>query len=214
MNLNSIWPTFIGVAQREADQCKQDHKDIYNLIKGLEGSQSFDNGENLGFVTDGSIHELPELSKLNNWIKKQVYTYCRDINWDVEEEDFFIADSWAVLSKNGASTHRPHIHANSLISTVYYVNAPKGSGLLCFVNPSLKWESWQPDYIEKTTITEGEYHVLPIAGQCVIFRSNLPHMTGQNNFTDESELHERICIAYTWNVKNLGGKSRGRRYGI
>ena len=31
MQVNSIWPTNVGIAQRSVDQCN-DHKDIYNLI--------------------------------------------------------------------------------------------------------------------------------------------------------------------------------------
>jgi len=48
----------------------------------------------------------------------------------------------------------------------------------------------------------------------VIFRSDIPHMTGQNNFTNRTELQERIVIPYTFNLKNLGKNSRGRHYGI
>jgi hypothetical protein len=51
-------------------------------------------------------------------------------------------------------------------------------------------------------------------GQCVLFRSSIPHMTGQNAFTNMSELQERVVIPYTFNLKNLGKKSRGRHYGI
>ena len=51
MQVNSIWPTNVGIAQRSVDQCN-DHKDIYNLIKRLEKDNSIDNGEGLGYVTD------------------------------------------------------------------------------------------------------------------------------------------------------------------
>ena len=32
MQVNSIWPTNVGIADRPADQCN-DHKDIYSLIR-------------------------------------------------------------------------------------------------------------------------------------------------------------------------------------
>ena len=48
----------------------------------------------------------------------------------------------------------------------------------------------------------------------LFFRSDIPHMTGQNNFTNRTELQERIVIPYTFNLKNLGKNSRGRHYGI
>ena len=213
MQINEIWPTYIGISQRDSSECS-DHESIYNLLKELESKNLVEDKGGLGFVTDGYIHEHEQLEKLNKWLQEQVYIYADSIGWDIKKEDFFIANSWAVLSKDGASTHNPHIHANSLLSTVYYINAPKGSALLGFINPSYKWESWQPDYKEKTSITEGEYHIPPAAGQCVTFRSNIPHMTGQNMFTDDSQLQERICIAYSWNAKNLGSKTKGIRYGI
>jgi len=213
MQVNSIWPTHIGITDRPSDQCN-DHKDIYSLIRKLEKDQSIDNGENLGFVTDGTIHQYDELEKLNKWLIKQVCNFSEKIGWDVDEEDVFIANSWAVLSKNGASTHKPHIHANTLLSTVYYLHAPEGSAPLGLLQPDIKWKAWQPDFIERTVNTEGEYYVPAKTGQCVIFRSDIPHMTGQNNFTNTSELQERVVIPYTFNLKNLGKKSRGRHYGI
>jgi len=211
MKVNSIWPTQIGVSQREDTS---DHKEIYELIKRQEKENSIDNGEGLGFVTDGSLHQHPEMQKLNTWLIKQVQIFGDSIGWDVDIEDIFIANSWAVVSMNGASTHKPHIHANTLLSSVYYLNAPEGSAPLGLLKPDFKWESWQPDFKERTTVTEGEYYIPAKTGQCVIFRSSIPHMTGQNAFSNMSELQERVVIPYTFNLKNLGKKSRGRHYGI
>lgn len=213
MQINPIWPTFVGVVQRDENLCG-DHKEIYDLIKSLEGKQSIDNGEGLGFVTDGLLHKFSQLDRLNSWLIDQVNEFSKNIGWDIDKEDIFISNSWAVVSKNGASTHKPHIHANTLLSAVYYLNAPQGSAPLGLLQPNLKWESWQPDFIERNSITEGEYYVPAKTGQCVLFRSNIPHMTGQNSFSDMSELQERVVIPYTFNLKNLGKKSRGRHYGI
>jgi uncharacterized protein (TIGR02466 family) len=211
MKVNSIWPTHVGVSQREDTS---DHKEIYELIKRQEKENSIDNGEGLGFVTDGSLHQHPEMQKLNTWLIEQVQIFGDSIGWDIDIEDIFVANSWAVVSMNGASTHKPHIHANTLLSSVYYLNAPEGSAPLGLLQPNLKWEAWQPDYKERTSNTEGEYYVPAKTGQCVLFRSSIPHMTGQNAFTNMSELQERVVIPYTFNLKNLGKKSRGRHYGI
>jgi uncharacterized protein (TIGR02466 family) len=211
MKVNSIWPTHIGVSQREDTS---DHKEIYELIKRQEKENSIDNGEGLGFVTDGSLHQHPEMQKLNTWLIEQVQIFGDSIGWDIDIEDIFVANSWAVVSMNGASTHKPHIHANTLLSSVYYLNAPEGSAPLGLLQPNLKWEAWQPDYKERTSNTEGEYYIPAKTGQCVLFRSSIPHMTGQNAFTNMSELQERVVIPYTFNLKNLGKKSRGRHYGI
>jgi uncharacterized protein (TIGR02466 family) len=211
MKVNSIWPTHVGVSQREDTS---DHKEIYELIKRQEKENSIDNGEGLGFVTDGSLHQHPEMQKLNTWLIEQVQIFGDSIGWDIDIEDIFVANSWAVVSMNGASTHKPHIHANTLLSSVYYLNAPEGSAPLGLLQPNLKWEAWQPDYKERTSNTEGEYYIPAKTGQCVLFRSSIPHMTGQNAFTNMSELQERVVIPYTFNLKNLGKKSRGRHYGI
>ena len=211
MKVNSIWPTHIGVSQREDTS---DHKEIYELIKRQEKENSIDNGEGLGFVTDGSLHQHPEMQKLNTWLIEQVQIFGDSIGWDIDIEDIFVANSWAVVSMNGASTHKPHIHANTLLSSVYYLNAPEGSAPLGLLQPNLKWEAWQPDYKERTINTEGEYYIPAKTGQCVLFRSSIPHMTGQNAFSNMSELQERVVIPYTFNLKNLGKKSRGRHYGI
>jgi len=211
MKVNSIWPTHVGVSQREDTS---DHKEIYELIKRQEKENSIDNGEGLGFVTDGSLHQHPEMQKLNTWLIEQVQIFGDSIGWDIDIEDIFVANSWAVVSMNCASTHKPHIYANTLLSSVYYLNAPEGSAPLGLLQPNLKWEAWQPDYKERTINTEGEYYIPAKTGQCVLFRSSIPHMTGQNAFSNMSELQERVVIPYTFNLKNLGKKSRGRHYGI
>ena len=213
MEVNSIWPTNVGIAQRPIDDCN-DHETIYNLIKRLEKDNSIDHGEGLGYVTDESIHQYDEMQYLNTWLIQQVHNFSDSIGWDVDIDDIFVANSWAVVSKHGASTHKPHIHANTLLSTVYYLHAPEGSAPLGLLQPDVKWKAWQPDFKQRTVDTEGEFYVPAKTGQCVIFRSDIPHMTGQNNFTNTTELQERIVIPYTFNLKNLGKKSRGRHYGI
>lgn len=213
MDVKEIWPTYIGISYRDKSLCS-DHKSIYNVIKEMQKQNDVTDKDGLGFVTNGYIHDHKDLTELNSWLQDQVYDYTDKIGWDIDKEELYIANSWGVLSKNHASTHNPHIHANSILSTVYYINAPKGSALLGFINPELKFKSWCPDYKEKTSITEGEYHVSPKGGQCVVFRSDLPHMTSRNNFEDATQLQERICIAYSWNIKNLGKKSLGLRYGM
>lgn len=213
MDVKEIWPTYIGISHREKLQCS-DHSSIYSLLKKISDEGNVTDKDGLGFVTNDYIHQYSELQTLNNWLKDQVHAYTDQIGWDVDKEDLFIANSWGVVSRNGASTHNPHIHANSILSTVYYINAPKGSALLGFINPQLKFKSWCPDYKEKTSVTEGEYHVSPKGGQCVVFRSDVPHLTSRNNFVDDTQLQERICIAYSWNIKNLGKKSLGLRYGL
>lgn len=211
MQVNTLWPTYVGISQRK--DCT-DHKDIYDLIKRQEKENSINNGEGLGFVTDGSIHKHSEMQNLNTWLIEQVHAFGDNIGWDIDIEDIFIANSWAVVSKNTASTHKPHVHANTLLSAVYYLHAPEGSAPLGLLEPNLKWEMWQPDFKERTSVTEGEYYVPAKTGQCVLFRSSIPHMTGQNSFSNMSELQERVVIPYTFNLKNLGKKSRGRHYGI
>ena len=209
MQINPIWPELIGVSQKED---LADHEKLTKFIYDLEDTQSFNNGENLGYVTDEYLHTHKEVDSLTAWILGQVFLYTEQIGWKVDPKDIFPADSWAVVSKNGASTHRPHVHSNTLLSVVYYLKVPKGSAPLGFLNPGFKFRGMAPDVKERTSITEGEFWIEPKEGQCVIFRSDIPHMTGLNQFEDTTA--KRISVAYTFNFKSLGQYSKGKHYGM
>lgn len=69
-----------------------------------------------------------------------------------------------------------HTHANNIISAVYYLRAPEGSGEIVFKDPK------QPDMMPLKEIDSlnnlnfGNASFDPIENSLIIFRSYLPHM--------------------------------------
>jgi uncharacterized protein (TIGR02466 family) len=84
-----------------------------------------------------------------------------------------------------------HIHANSHISAVYYVKAPKNSGDIIFDSPmKTMFPLPYKDYSETRLFRT------PVAGDVVMFKSNVSHMVATNKSDDV-----RISISMNFTVE-------------
>lgn len=87
--------------------------------------------------------------------------------------------AWATVHEGGVS-HLAHCHPNSVVSGVYYVKMPEGSGSIIFDDP----RGPLPPFDTKLTIR-------PFIGDLVLFPSWLMHQVSQNIGSEE-----RISIAF------------------
>ena len=90
-------------------------------------------------------------------------------------------------------SNNTHIHPNSLISGVYYVNAFENAGALKFSRDDIIVYDWN----ERTIETLNEYNSVsyfckPITGNLILFPSWLSHSV----FPNQSETQERISISF------------------
>jgi uncharacterized protein (TIGR02466 family) len=86
-----------------------------------------------------------------------------------------------------------HIHPNTLISGVYYVNSFENAGKLNFNRDAVMTYDWN----EKTIETLNQYNsysffVKPVIGNLVLFPSWLSHSVSPN----QSQTQERISISF------------------
>lgn len=201
--LLELFPTTVLVYDTDIDT-----SEIYNLIKRL-----IEDGDHAGKKTPDIWQSLsgqnqhPEIAKLTEFVVESAQNYADKMLWDVKKEEWYIADCWWNASTGHSSTHFSHIHANSLLSVVFYVNMPIGAGSLIFPHPLIQTHSFKPNTIGWNNANSLEYCINPKSGSCVIFRSNTPHMVDQN-FTNEL----RVSVAFTLNVKNLGKGSHLASY--
>ncbi len=98
--------------------------------------------------------------------------------------DLRFTSSWVNLHEEDGMG-RNHIHANSMISGVLFLDTPPNSGKFQVMSPAVNGNRLFSTYIqpEKTAVNmyNVDYHVLePVSGQCVMFPSYLSHMVGKN----------------------------------
>jgi len=194
-----IFPTAIGITSRDNtidDLC------IASALIPLWQNEGPGTAQ-----TPNGIHLMPELEQLNQHIFDSVVSYLRQHDYKFNDSDLYIAASWANCNQSSALPHPMHRHANSLVSVVYYISTPSGSGSLILDHPNSAVNMLSPE-IEQSNTYNSFKHIIPAEqGKCVIFKSAISHGTTPHLLSPEDS---RISIAYTFNLKNIGpSKSMG-----
>jgi uncharacterized protein (TIGR02466 family) len=198
-----LFPTTVSIYDTDIDTSKI-RSLIINLIE--IGDHAHKKSPNIWQSLSGQ-NKHDEIEKITAFIIECAQDYADQMLWRINKEDWYIADCWWNASTGDSSTHFAHIHANSLLSAVFYVSMPEGAGSLIFPHPQIQTNSIKPDNSGWNIMNSLEYAIKPKTGSCVIFRSNTPHMVDQNH-TDDL----RISLAFTLNVKNLGQHSHLASY--
>lgn len=198
-----LFPTVVTIYDSNIDT-----KPIYNKIVEL-----IKNGEHADKKTPQIWQSMSgqdkhdEIKQLEKFIIDCAQDYADKNLWDIRTEDWYIADCWWNASTGSSTTHFNHIHANSLLSAVFYVSVPEGAGSLVFPHPLLSAHSFKPNNKGWNIRNSLEYAIKPKNGTCIVFKSSTPHLVEQNS---TSEL--RISIGFTLNIKNLGKGSHLASY--
>jgi uncharacterized protein (TIGR02466 family) len=193
-----LFPTVLGVYEFNNLDHDKIEKELFSIKEENLGRSDTD----LIFQTYGNLHEIPILSDLNQHVIDACFDYLKTHFYKFSKSEMYIANCWATVSKDRACTHRSHIHRNTLLSAVYFLKTPPGSGKLYFIHPNISNEMLRLDEDQIDRLNWLEYLIDPQPGLCVVFKSSTLHGVEQNFF--DNDLEERISIAYTMNVSNIG----------
>ena len=80
---------------------------------------------------DKHILDRPDFADVRALVMKEVHVYARELLRIKKEIELYITDSWINVHRRGHSA-TPHIHHNSLISGVLYLQVNDSSGDLVF----------------------------------------------------------------------------------
>lgn len=128
------------------------------------------------YTTIGSPKLLlnhPGLAEFSQIINTQIRAYAQALNYDIERYPPKVSECWVNIYGNQHS-QEIHLHKNSLISGIYYVKAPPGSGATLFYSP-------QADEMISAPIKEGNNlnatvtGFPPVEGRMLLFRSSVRH---------------------------------------
>ena len=140
------------------------------------------------FVT---LEEVPSLRVILDFFVSACNAIARERNWDLREKQVELQNYWVHVTPPGEVTQH-HDHKPSLFSGAYYVDKPKDSGDLVFVDVN-PYHEYSPRVLPGTTdpITRSEIIMEAEAGTMLIFPGWLPHKVPRNN----SE-RRRISISF------------------
>lgn len=138
------------------------------------------------------VHEDPMFSSLFEYITHAANEAAESIGL---KPNLRVMESWININDTPGAFNLQHIHGG-VISGVFYIQVPKGSGKLYLTNPAPinLWEGFN------LTTERNEYagetrEIEPLEGTIIMFPSYLPHSVGPN-----SQQVERISLAFntTW----------------
>ena len=118
------------------------------------------------------------LSNLKKFINNSIYTYVKHVivgdDYNQDELNFRITQSWANLTKSSSFGHHKHTHSNSVISGVFYVKTNDDDSVT-FANDYLASMTMKTPIKVYNQFNSEEWKLAVSAGNLLLFPSNIPH---------------------------------------
>ena len=195
MKVDYVFPTPIGINSIDLDVCLRTSDLIKNLI--LENKTYSDPSKRCN-TTQDNLHTLDDFQPLCDIISKQVEFYSAEV-LKVEKDSLELTGMWSNIHKDG-SKHHNHLHPNSFISGVVYLQIPKCEleGSILFKDPRQAKLMSMADFTGNSAISDISWWYKPVTGMILLFPSWLEHGTDQF-VTDTDEV--RISLSFNYSLK-------------
>ena len=188
--LLSVFPTPVQIYKYE--------NNIEKELKHIESLEWKEQPANGNFRSaDSYLTKHEQLQKIVLFFKECIDDYCNTIvNSD---QRLIITQLWGNKNPKG-SKHHEHVHPNSIISGVFYLRQDPKLPPIQFSKSNQHGIKLDP---KKYNTFNAETFLLPcVAGELILFPSNLRHSVPQNQGEEE-----RISLSFnTFSIDELGGR--------
>ena len=143
------------------------------------------------------LHKDVAFAELVQYVDEASAMMCRELGYH-RAYQLGIGTMWSIINPPGG-VNRAHIHPGCIWSGVYYVQAPKNSGQIEFIDPRTQNLMSPAKYIPNTKRprscwTKVQYK--PVAGRMLIFPSWLYHSVGPNRSKAKGKDADRIIVSF------------------
>tara|TARA_B100001248_G_scaffold246489_1_gene217116 strand:- start:47 stop:685 length:639 start_codon:yes stop_codon:yes gene_type:complete len=147
------------------------------------------------------LHKEKGLSKLKKFIESSIDMYVKNIvvgdEYNRDELNFKITQSWANLIRPDSLGHHPHTHTNSIISGVFYVKTNDVDNIT-FTNNFLHFfETINIEAIKFNQYNSTTWKYPVSSGKLILFPSNVCHQV-------EAPIGKGDRISLSFNVFPFG----------
>jgi uncharacterized protein (TIGR02466 family) len=146
----------------------------------------------LGWHSANDLHQRASFTEFTKIISEYVFEVATCLHWDLAKISLEIDSCWAIVNGKLAS-NSVHNHPNSVLSGVYYLQAPENSGVISFSDPRPAAQVLVPPITEFSPWTLPKISYKPQVGTMFIFPSWLLHSVEMN-------LSGELRISLSFNV--------------
>jgi uncharacterized protein (TIGR02466 family) len=133
----------------------------------------------LGWHSVSNLHQRESFAQFNQIINQNILEVASDLHWDLQKFSLELKSCWAIVNGKLAS-NSVHNHPNSILSGVYYLQAPENSGVISFADPRPAAQMLVPPMTEYSLWTLPKISYKPQAGTMLLFPSWLLHGVEMN----------------------------------
>lgn len=171
-NVNQQW---LQLIQAEQEQDREGMRDRSSVL----GWHSIDN-----------LHQRQAFQPFIELVQANVQQVAQFNRWDLQQCRLVLLNCWAIV--NGKYAYNTvHNHPNSILSGVYYIQAPENCGKLFFRDPRDAALMMTPPIETYTPWTHQRVLYEAIVGRMILFPSWLWHGV-EPNLGDR----DRICLSF------------------
>ena len=150
-----------------------------------------------GWHSHVKLHRDATFAGLVQHVDAAAAMMCRELGYH-RSYRLKIGTMWSIINPPGGM-NRAHIHPGCIWSGVYYVQAPRNSGRIEFIDPRTQNVMSRVKYIPDTKRprncwTKVQYR--PVAGRMLIFPSWLYHSVAPNRSKARGKDADRIIVSF------------------
>jgi len=177
-----LFPSLVQVTDVDADPAWNDEltADILNLKRVTPNSLPEGWGCHVYTTIESrlDLFKLASFQRLREIIFREADFFSRSMAFDIDQYPLVLEDCWINVYDRGDAQER-HIHRNSVISGIYYAQAPEDCGRLVFHSP-MSDAMLDPPKVATNEFNTHAVMIKPEAGKMILFRSWLYHSVKPN----------------------------------
>jgi len=188
-DIYSIFPTPIG----KYDFYRKYTQEELEYIKSLDKSKNLGNTKSV----DGYVLNHDPLSEISSFCETCVNDFFHKIYKPTDNTNIKITQSWLNYTENGEFHHR-HMHPNSFISGVMYIQTDDNLDRIYFYEgskPIIKIYS-----TEYNVHNSDSWYFKSVTGQLLLFRSSLEHMVENRPNVDSTRISLSFNTFFTGSI--------------
>ena len=155
-------------------------------LRYLDYTHTTPSGESFAFLTsvDKKVLDRPELAPVRGLIEKEIEFCARDLYALTSNVEFYITNSWVNIYGRGDQAGA-HLHHNSLLSGVLYLQATEAGGEIVFHKDTQSQVPFplaiDPEVVSSNIYNCKSWGYKPQTNDICIFPSVLSHSVMPNN---------------------------------